>query len=116
MLIPLVLITEKMIDSYWAGGLTDWCAEQVIGRTIFSDKYHEYNYRKIMVGMPADQVKELLGDPLKIIPEKYGGIWSYTMPKILDKNGVGGDCSYTERYIIISNGVVANKRYGFYFD
>ena len=115
-LIPLILLTEEMIDNYWMGGLTDWWNEMVFGKTIFSTHYHEYNYRKIAVGMPSAEVKQLLGEPLKILPEIHGDIWSYTMPKILDKDGRGGDCNYTERFIVISNGIVVGKRYGFYFD
>jgi hypothetical protein len=68
--------------------------------------------------MSGDEVRALLGNPLRISPTKEAGeeIWSYANPKVWDGSGLGANCWYSERDIFLANGIVRRRYHGFYFD
>jgi hypothetical protein len=105
-------------QTYWIDGIWGAFWEMTIGQTTFAPGYREYKFRHVALGISSTQVKSLLGEPLSrkwtTIPGEE--VWFYTQPAVKDKDGIGSDCCYTERYIYFTNGIVTFKRNDFYFD
>jgi len=114
----LVTATCAVVHLYWLDGIGWALCEVLIGKTEFSSGYSEYKFRHLRIGMSREQVEILLGKPLHKTQTKETGeeIWRYTQPKILDAEGIGANCHYTERNVWMTNNVVAEIQHEFYVD
>ena len=115
----LILCTAYvLLRSYWLDGPINAGLELAIGQTEYSHGYREYKFRRIHVGMSGNEVKSLLGLPLRKRLTRDAGeeLWFYTSPKVLDRSGLGAGCCYTKRYICLSNGVVMRVEHRFNVD
>jgi outer membrane protein assembly factor BamE (lipoprotein component of BamABCDE complex) len=99
-------------------GLSGASCELVMGRTTYGRDYTESGYRRIGYGMTGAQVQKILGEPVKKrkIDDCDAEVWYFSWPKVMDANGVWGNCCYSERSLILSNGVVSVKHHEFFFD
>ena len=90
----------------------------LIGQTKYSTGYSEFKFRSVKPGMRGEEVEKLLGQPLHKIQTKDRGeeIWNYTVPKVLDDEGKGANCHYTERDIWMINNVAVKIHHEFFFD
>lgn len=119
LVIFLVLVAVRVFVRFCLlGGGTDALWEVTIGRTVYSERYKESSFHRVYLGMSSNQVKTLLGTPLRTKATGDPGeeIWYYTAPKVSDRSGLGADCCYTVRCLFLSNGVVTIIVHEFNFD
>lgn len=105
------------VHLYWLDGILGAAAELTVGQTKFAAGYREYKFCRIVPGMTAKQVMELLGNPCERTNMDSGEqVWLYTRPRVLDRTGTGPDCHYTVRYVGMVNGIVTETHHEFYLD
>jgi hypothetical protein len=116
--ISIFILMILFVHLYWLDGVGGAVLEMLIGNTEYSESYHEYKFRQLRKGMTGKDVKAVIGKPLRTIRTKDIGeeIWFFTSPKILDKEGIGANCDYTERYVFLFDDTVTAIHHSFYFD
>lgn len=115
--IIIMLLTALLsIHFFWMDGIVGALAEITIGNTVYSDLYSEWKFRNISVGSSEKDAIVLLGEPVKKIKNNGRVSFCYTTWGKSALDNSGADCCYTDRILIIENGIVVEKRHGFNID
>ena len=78
--------------------------------TVYSEQFSKKNFRAIAVGTSVEEVRKVLGEPLKVIdsPEYNVQYYSYSEPK--------ASTHFYNRQIVVQDGKVIGKFSNLYFD
>ena len=80
-------------------------------KTKYAPGYSEAKFRQIRVGMGADEVRKLIGEPLKIVPIPVWGrqgsltSWEYS----IDDRGALMDLGWQLRRVNLTNNIVEER-------
>lgn len=57
-------------------------------RTIYAPGFSEHNFRKVVLGMPPEQVVALLGNPLGVSTQDWSEVWYYYRGQLYEQQSV----------------------------
>ena len=114
-----VLFALTLMHFYLLDGLDGWLFSQGFTEdTIYAAGYGDAAFRRVRVGMTADTVLSILGDPLRTRTDPYAlrsragetsdECWAYTKTP--------GDTHYRQRLICFSDGIVSTKESSYWVD
>lgn len=105
--------------SFLMDGLDGWLLGLTLTEdTVYAAGYSDSAFRQVKIGMTADAVVSILGDPLRFRSDPYalrvragrtsGECWAYTLTP--------GNTHYRQRLICFSNGIVSAKESSLWVD
>ena len=112
----VVLVSVWITHIYWMDGVFGALGELFTGSTDYAPGYSEAKYRRIHVGMREDEVRSVMGEPLRKYINRGVEVWAYSLPRYKDKDGIWGDCNHTVRSFFFKYGRVIEIYHEFYID
>lgn len=75
-LVVVAILFQKATLDGWQGVFLPLLSES--SETVYAPRYSYFAFRRVRIGMTITEVKDLLGEPLKIVARPTGDVWVYS--------------------------------------